>query len=305
MRLAYWPSRAPWPGFAEETRAHVVLATAAAILVLHLTEIGLYTGVIALATYALHLGRLVGDVDGSHLELLYFSAETYTSLGFGDIIPRADAADRQLRAAERADPARLVGLVPHSRSPRYWRTAGRPLRASGAVYWIVRGPRTVAAGSPGPCRRPTIASRRRSVANGKHVHGGGRRRGTGPTHSPARPVARRPADPSTPALAARTAAPSHDRLRHRGGPLLLAPALPLATRACASSNSTVSWSFSLIVLITGIEGLRGDAMEALVPGMKNVLPQGAAFRPRRDARGQYRRGCGPGGNDRCSGSTRR
>ena len=30
-----------------------------------------------------------------------------------------------------------------------------------------------------------------------------------------------------------------------------------------------------------------------------------ALKPRRDARGQYRRGCGPGGNDRCSGSTRR
>jgi hypothetical protein len=57
------------------------------ILGLHLAEIGLYAGAFALAAEVLHLGRLGGDVDGTGLEYLYFSAETFTSLGFGDIVP--------------------------------------------------------------------------------------------------------------------------------------------------------------------------------------------------------------------------
>ena len=57
------------------------------IFALHLVEIGLYSGAFAIGADLLHLGRLVGDVDGTGLEYLYFSAETFTTVGFGDIVP--------------------------------------------------------------------------------------------------------------------------------------------------------------------------------------------------------------------------
>lgn len=65
----------------------VMLAAVLGIFSLHLLEIGLYAGAYAVAADLLHLGHLVGDVHGSDLEFVYFSAETYTSLGFGDIVP--------------------------------------------------------------------------------------------------------------------------------------------------------------------------------------------------------------------------
>ena len=65
----------------------MMLAAVLGIYGLHLLEIGIYAGAYAVATDLLHLGHLVGDVTGSDLEFVYFSAETYTSLGFGDIVP--------------------------------------------------------------------------------------------------------------------------------------------------------------------------------------------------------------------------
>jgi hypothetical protein len=65
----------------------VMLAAVLGIFGLHLLEIGIYAGAYAVAADLLHLGHLVGDVTGSDLEFVYFSAETYTSLGFGDIVP--------------------------------------------------------------------------------------------------------------------------------------------------------------------------------------------------------------------------
>jgi hypothetical protein len=64
-----------------------VLCVILGILWLHLAEIGLYAGAFVLAADVLRLGRLAGDVDGTGLEYLYFSAETFTTLGFGDIVP--------------------------------------------------------------------------------------------------------------------------------------------------------------------------------------------------------------------------
>ena len=115
--------------FGEESGRAVLLGIAIAILFLHVTEIVLYTGAIAIATDVLHLGRLVGDVDGSNLELLYFSAETYTSLGFGDIIPMG-----QMRLIASFEP--LNGLILlgwsasflHLEVNRYWRRLEGPAR---------------------------------------------------------------------------------------------------------------------------------------------------------------------------------
>jgi hypothetical protein len=64
-----------------------VLCVILGILGLHLAEIGLYAGAFVLAADVLRLGRLAGDVDGTGLKYLYFSAETFTTLGFGDIVP--------------------------------------------------------------------------------------------------------------------------------------------------------------------------------------------------------------------------
>ena len=57
------------------------------ILGLHLIEIGIYSVAYDAAADLFHLSRLVGDVDGTDVEYLYLSAETFTTLGFGDILP--------------------------------------------------------------------------------------------------------------------------------------------------------------------------------------------------------------------------
>ncbi|MFO1071702.1 MAG: ion channel [Geminicoccaceae bacterium] len=72
-----------------EVRGHgLILIAIFGVFGLHLIEIGCYAAAYYLATELLDLGRLVGDVAGTDLEILFFAAETYTSLGFGDIIPQ-------------------------------------------------------------------------------------------------------------------------------------------------------------------------------------------------------------------------
>ena len=62
---------------------------------LHLTEIGLYTRCHRHCHATCSISAVSSATStGADLELLYFSAETYTSLGFGDIIPSGpDAVD--------------------------------------------------------------------------------------------------------------------------------------------------------------------------------------------------------------------
>lgn len=108
----------------------VVLAAAVGVLLLHLAEIGLYTAAIDFAANVLHLGHLVGDVDGSRLALLYFSAETYTSLGFGDIIPTGPM--RLIASFEPLNGLILLGWSAsflHLEVNRYWRRLGMPARS--------------------------------------------------------------------------------------------------------------------------------------------------------------------------------
>lgn len=68
-------------------RRRLILSVILGIFILHLVEIALYALTFLVAIELLRLGQLVGNVAGTDLELLYFAAETYTGLGFGDIVP--------------------------------------------------------------------------------------------------------------------------------------------------------------------------------------------------------------------------
>ena len=110
----------------------VMMGVVIGILGLHLIEILLYAGAIYLSADLLHLGRLVGDVDGTDLEVLYFSAETYTSLGFGDILPTGSM--RLLASLEPLNGLLLLGWSAtfiHVEVDRFWRRP--PSGANGGV----------------------------------------------------------------------------------------------------------------------------------------------------------------------------
>lgn len=57
------------------------------LVALHLAEIGLYAAAYAVGVNALDLGALHGAVAASGLDCFYFAAETYLTLGYGDVVP--------------------------------------------------------------------------------------------------------------------------------------------------------------------------------------------------------------------------
>ncbi len=59
-----------------------------ALVAIHGVEIGLYAGAYALATQVLGLGRLAGCTGHGWVDFCYFAAETYSTLGYGDLLPR-------------------------------------------------------------------------------------------------------------------------------------------------------------------------------------------------------------------------
>jgi hypothetical protein len=93
--FAYWVFRRGWRFMcaAGATRSRVLYALLAALLV-HLVGIALYASVYFLAEPA--LGGLRDATPGESVETIdffvcfYFSAATYSSLGFGDIVPVGD-----------------------------------------------------------------------------------------------------------------------------------------------------------------------------------------------------------------------
>ncbi len=58
-----------------------------ALVAAHLIEIGFYALIFALASGPLDLGGFDGLGGANALNLYYFAAETYSSLGYGDIAP--------------------------------------------------------------------------------------------------------------------------------------------------------------------------------------------------------------------------
>lgn len=58
-----------------------------ALVALHLAEIGLYAAAYAAGIQMLGLGALRGAAPASGLDYFYFAAETYSTLGYGDVVP--------------------------------------------------------------------------------------------------------------------------------------------------------------------------------------------------------------------------
>jgi hypothetical protein len=74
------------------------------VFLAHTIEVWLFAFGYALSSLTSLLGQFRGDMDGSLLDYMYFSATTYTSLGIGDVYPVGGM--RLLTGVEA-----LVGLV--------------------------------------------------------------------------------------------------------------------------------------------------------------------------------------------------
>lgn len=67
-----------------------LLGVIAALIALHMIEIGLYAGMFALADGPLALGDFHGARLMGKLDYVYFAAEAYASLGYGDVYPTGE-----------------------------------------------------------------------------------------------------------------------------------------------------------------------------------------------------------------------
>jgi hypothetical protein len=91
------------PGMPVRPRARL-LAVIGAVFVAHMAEIILFALAFALLQYQWGLGAISGSTEGGWLDIFYFSASTYTTLGMGDLFPTG--AMRFVAAIES-----LAGLV--------------------------------------------------------------------------------------------------------------------------------------------------------------------------------------------------
>lgn len=97
----------------------VIFATFSA----HAAEILLYAVGIYLLSHYAHLGTLGGHGGSSFPSTIYFSAETYTSLGYGDVVPTGDL--RLIAGVEALNGLLLIGWsasYTYIAMERYWRT---------------------------------------------------------------------------------------------------------------------------------------------------------------------------------------
>jgi hypothetical protein len=79
-----------------------------ALVVIHLAEVTLYAGAYALGANVLTVGRLQGPRDSAMLDFVYFAAETYSTLGYGDVVPTG--ALRLLACVEALNGVLLLSL---------------------------------------------------------------------------------------------------------------------------------------------------------------------------------------------------
>lgn len=75
--------------FRRLTPRSTVMAVLAGLIAVHFIEITMYALVFSIAAGPLDLGSFGDDVPG-FVTMLYFAAETYATLGYGDIVPTGD-----------------------------------------------------------------------------------------------------------------------------------------------------------------------------------------------------------------------
>lgn len=89
----------------------------------HAIEMAIYAAALYVLITWLHAGTLAGTVGATLTSCLYFSAETYTSLGFGDISPVGPV--RLLAGVEALNGLLLIGWsasFTYISMERFWRS---------------------------------------------------------------------------------------------------------------------------------------------------------------------------------------
>ena len=117
--LRFLNSGLPVLGIPGRTKLVVVILAA---FIAHAAEIALYGFSLYVLVSWLDAGRLVGSSGFSVTNCLYFSAETYTSLGFGDFTPLGPV--RLLAGVEALNGLLLIGWsasFTYISMERFWR----------------------------------------------------------------------------------------------------------------------------------------------------------------------------------------
>ena len=114
------------PALAIPHRVKLVVVILAAFMA-HVIEMALYGGALYGLVAWLDTGSLVGSAGFSLATCMYFSAETYTSLGFGDLTPVGPL--RLLAGVEALNGLLLIGWsasFTYIAMERFWNTAPGP-----------------------------------------------------------------------------------------------------------------------------------------------------------------------------------
>lgn len=95
-------------------RLRLIIVVSAAIL-LHMLEIGFYAAVIWMLNIVVDVGDIVGAREFSAMDYFYYSAQTFTSLGSGDL-----SATEGLRLIASIEPLNGLVLIAWTGAFTYW-----------------------------------------------------------------------------------------------------------------------------------------------------------------------------------------
>lgn len=112
------------PGFSMHTRAKLIVVIIGAFLA-HFAEIALYAVAIFFLVRMAGIGSLGGSGHSSLAQCLYYSAETYSSLGYGDVAPKGPL--RLLAGMEVLNGLLLIGWTAsftYISMERFWKETG-------------------------------------------------------------------------------------------------------------------------------------------------------------------------------------
>ncbi|MBT9568457.1 MAG: two pore domain potassium channel family protein [Thiobacillus sp.] len=113
------------PVFSMHTRAKLIVVIFGAFLA-HFAEIALYAVAIFFLVRMAGIGSLGGGGHSSLAQCLYYSAETYSSLGYGDVAPKGPL--RLLAGMEVLNGLLLIGWTAsftYISMERFWKETGR------------------------------------------------------------------------------------------------------------------------------------------------------------------------------------